>query len=101
MADHIHLITEQDIHAYIDGELSAERRAAVEAWLAKRHVPLDRAAAYLRTTVGLRSLKAEIYRDRALRDEVDALLAKRRRGKPQGSPQGRSLSQGAMTALAS
>src|ERR1700683_3272981 len=27
-------ITEEDLHAYVDGELAAERRGAVEAWLA-------------------------------------------------------------------
>jgi anti-sigma factor RsiW len=27
-------VTEDELHAYVDGELPAERRADVEAWLA-------------------------------------------------------------------
>ena len=34
MNDHNIPITEDELHAYVDGELPAERRADVEAWLA-------------------------------------------------------------------
>ena len=79
MADRTtHLITEQDIHAYVDDELSPARRRAVEAFLADRHLSLSQAVAYLRTTFDLRSLREELYADAALRREVEAMLAKRR-----------------------
>lgn len=77
MAGPHHLLTEQDIHAYIDGELTLERRRAVEAFLAERDVSLRDAADYLRGTFDLRALRDEIYADDALREEVEALLAKR------------------------
>jgi len=70
-----HLITEQDIHAYIDGELSGERRKAVEAFLSERDLPLQRAARYLRNNFDLRALKDEIYCDLDLKGEIDRLLA--------------------------
>ncbi len=34
MTDHIIPVTEDELHAYVDNELPAERREAVEAWLA-------------------------------------------------------------------
>jgi len=34
MTDQHRTVTEDELHAYIDGELAAERRGAVEAWLA-------------------------------------------------------------------
>src|SRR5262245_10261371 len=33
MVDHITSVTEDELHAYVDGELPADRRDAVEAWL--------------------------------------------------------------------
>ncbi|GGY51878.1 anti-sigma factor family protein [Parvularcula lutaonensis] len=78
MANKVHLITEQDVHAYIDGELSGERRIAVERFLAERDLPLERAARYLRNNFDLRAVKDEIYKDEELKAEIDRLLAKRR-----------------------
>lgn len=74
----LHLITEQDVHAYIDGELSRERRAAVETFLSERNLPLERAAKYLRNTFDLRAVRDEIYKDPHLKAEIDRLLMKRR-----------------------
>jgi len=34
MIDRDHSVSEDELHAYVDGELRAERRAAIEAWLA-------------------------------------------------------------------
>jgi anti-sigma factor RsiW len=34
MTDHESPVTEDELHAYVDGELPADRRSAVEAWLA-------------------------------------------------------------------
>ena len=78
MPDQVHLITEQDIHAYIDGELSGERRVAVERFLADRDLPLERAARYLRNNFDLRAVRDEIYSDKDLKAEIDRLLAKRK-----------------------
>lgn len=78
MGNEIHLITEQDVHAYIDGELSGDRRRAVERFLSERDLPLERAARYLRNNFDLRAMKQEIYKDPGLKTEIDRLLAKRR-----------------------
>lgn len=72
-----HLITEQDVHAYVDGELPPKRRRVVEAFLARRSMTAQQAATYLRATLGLRAAKDQLYRDDALRDEVERLMAKR------------------------
>src|SRR5207247_9416696 len=34
MIDRYPPVTEEELHAYVDGELAADRRGAVEAWLA-------------------------------------------------------------------
>ena len=34
MIDREQPVTEDELHAYVDGELTADRRAAIEAWLA-------------------------------------------------------------------
>jgi anti-sigma factor RsiW len=78
MDNKVHLITEQDVHAYIDGELSGDRRIAVERFLAERNLPLERAARYLRNNFDLRAVKDEIYKDDELKEEIDRLLAKRK-----------------------
>ena len=41
-------ITESDLHAYVDGRLSADRRESVEAWLASQPEEAERVAAYRR-----------------------------------------------------
>lgn len=76
MSTPLNLVTEQDIHAYVDGELSGERRDVVEAFLAERDLPLQRAARYLRSNFDLRVLRAEIYKDSTLKAEVDRLLSR-------------------------
>ena len=91
MAGPTHLITEQDIHAYVDGELAPERRLAVEAFLVERDMSLRQAAAYLRSTFDLRALRDEIYADEGLRADVERLLAKRRAGRP--TPTAKSAAQ--------
>ena len=84
MAAPHHLITEQDIHAYIDGELTEDRRRVVEAFLTERALPLERAAAYLRSTFDLRAVREEVYADDALRSEVEVLMARHRAAKERG-----------------
>lgn len=72
-----YLITEQDIHAFVDGELPDERRAAVARFLGERAMTAREAAAYLRSTFDLRAIKNEIYADAGLKAEIDRLMAKR------------------------
>lgn len=72
-----HLITEQDVHAFVDGELPPRRRRAVEAFLARRSMTAQEAAAHLRATLSLRAARDEVYRDDALRTEIERLMAKR------------------------
>ncbi|NRA30726.1 MAG: hypothetical protein HRU11_10760 [Parvularculaceae bacterium] len=76
MSTPLNLVTEQDIHAYIDGELAGDRRQVVERFLAERDLPLQRAARYLRNNFDLRALRDEIYQDSALKAEIDRLLAR-------------------------
>lgn len=78
MDNKVHLITEQDVHAYIDGELTGDRRQAVERFLAERDLPLERAARYLRNNFDLRAVRDEIYKDIELKAEIDRLLGRRR-----------------------
>ena len=46
MIDHITSVTEDELHAYLDGELPADRRAAVEAWLETRPEDAAQVAAW-------------------------------------------------------
>lgn len=51
-----HLITERDIHAYVDGELMPARRAQVEAYLAIQPEDAARAEFYRAQNIGLHAL---------------------------------------------
>jgi len=46
MNDRDPIIAEEDLHAYVDGELAAERRGAVEAWLAAQPDDAAKVAAW-------------------------------------------------------
>lgn len=48
-------ISEADLQAYVDGRLDAERRAAVEAWLAQRPEEAERVGAYRRLSGEVRA----------------------------------------------
>ena len=83
-----HLITEQDVHAFVDGQLPPERRAAVARFLSERAMTAKQAAAYLRSTFDLRAVRDELYADEALGGEIRRLLAKRaaKADAPEGEP---------------
>lgn len=49
-------VTEADLHAYVDGQLDAARRAAVESYLATNPAEADRIEAYREINKALRSL---------------------------------------------
>src|SRR5882672_4723839 len=46
MADREAPVTEEELHAYVDGELAADRRAAVEQWLGAHAEDAARVAAW-------------------------------------------------------
>ena len=46
MVDRNTSVTEDELHAYVDGELPADRREAVEAWLASHPDDAARVAAW-------------------------------------------------------
>ena len=46
MSDQISVVSEDELHAYVDGQLPAERRGAVEAWLAAHPDDAARVAAW-------------------------------------------------------
>ena len=72
MIDRDHNVSEDELHAYVDGELPAERRGAVEAWLATHPEDAAKVAAW-------RS-QAELIRARygAVADRETAAAAQRR-----------------------
>lgn len=78
MTQPYYLIQEQDLHAYLDGELTKPRRRAVERFLADRHISLDRAIELFRANLGLNRYREEFYKDTELRSEVERLLKRHR-----------------------
>jgi anti-sigma factor RsiW len=46
MSDRDHLVSDEELSAYVDGELPADRRSVVEAWLATHHDDATRVAAW-------------------------------------------------------
>ena len=76
-----HLITNQDLDAFVDGELSPERRAAAADHLARRPAKARRAADDLHAKLALRAASDIVYAaDPALAADVRALLARRVEG---------------------
>ena len=68
MVDRKSPVTEDDLHAYVDGELSADRMTAVEEWLASRPEDAARVAAW--------RLQADAIRARFGNTVNDALPAR-------------------------
>lgn len=76
MTQPYYLIREQDLHAYIDGELAKTRRRAVERFLADRHLSLDKAIELFRANLGMNHYREKFYEDTELKAEVDRLMKK-------------------------
>jgi anti-sigma factor RsiW len=74
-------ITEAELHAYADGRLPEERRAAVDAWLAARPEQAERVAAYRRLAQEVRAaydgMLAEPVPERLARAAVPAWRTRR------------------------
>jgi anti-sigma factor RsiW len=71
------MITETDLHAYVDGELDAGQHRAVEAWLATHPEDAARVADYQRINNGLRELM-----EPALAEPGAAMPVRQRRWQP-------------------
>lgn len=67
-------ITEDDLHAYVDDALTAERRGEVEAYLAEYPADAERVRAYQAQNQALRSLFNPVL-DEPLPDNLHALAA--------------------------
>jgi anti-sigma factor RsiW len=67
-------ITEDDLHAYVDDALTAERRGEVEAYLAEYPADAERVCAYQAQNQALRSLFNPVL-DEPLPDNLHALVA--------------------------
>lgn len=72
-------ITEADLHAYVDGQLTLGRRSEVEAWLASRPDDAARVAAYMQHREGLHALFDPVLGQELPRRVRDAALPPRRR----------------------
>lgn len=71
-------ITEADLHAYIDGQLTAMRQADVESWLSSRPEEAARVAAYIEQKQGLHALFDPVL-DEALPQRVRKAVGRPRR----------------------
>ena len=87
-------ITEDDLHAYVDAALSAERRAAVEAYLAEYPADAVRVRTYQAQNQALRALFNPLL-DEPLPDDLHALAVQ-----PLGSAGRRRWLAGAQAVLA-
>src|ERR1700693_3531936 len=63
MVDRDAPVMEAELHAYVDGELAADRRAAVEAWLAAHPDDAARVAAWRAQADLIRARYAGIAQD--------------------------------------
>ena len=67
-------MTEDDLHAYVDGALPLEREAEVEAWLAGHPEDAERVAAYRAQNLALKALFDPVL-DEPLPDQLHGLTA--------------------------
>jgi anti-sigma factor RsiW len=63
MIDHDHTVSEDELHAYVDGELPDDRRGAVEAWLAARPEDMARVGAWRAQADAVRNRYGAVVRE--------------------------------------
>jgi anti-sigma factor RsiW len=79
MSDRDPIVSEDEFHAYVDGELPAERRGAVEAWLATHPEDAARVAAWRSQAELIRARYGGAANEKPPRRLDPARLARRRR----------------------
>jgi anti-sigma factor RsiW len=79
MTDRDQNVSEDELHAYVDGELPAERRGAVEAWLAAHPDDAGRVAAWRNQAELIRARYGAVANEKPPQRLDLARLARRRR----------------------
>lgn len=77
MSEPVKPATEEDLHAYVDGQLGAERQAEVESWLAQDPDAAARVNAYRSQNAALRALFDPVTQEPVPNRLKDALAPKR------------------------
>jgi anti-sigma factor RsiW len=81
MTDRDPIVTEDELHAYVDGQLPAERRGAVEAWLAAHPDDAARVAAWRSQAELIRARYGAVAEEKSpQRLDVSRLARRSRRG---------------------
>jgi anti-sigma factor RsiW len=75
MATVLELLTEEDLHEYVDGRLSREDREALEAYLHQDDEARQRVQAYQRQIANLVSLYRDVASTDPSPDNVDHAVA--------------------------
>ena len=63
MVDHNTTVTEDELHVYVDGELPADRRAAVETWLSNHPDDAARVAAWRAQAEAIRARYGTVFHE--------------------------------------
>src|ERR1700683_698228 len=79
MTEQDHNVTEDELHAYVDGELPAERRSIVEAWLTAHPDDAARVAACRTKAELIRARYGAVVNEKPPQHLSVARLARRRR----------------------
>lgn len=77
MSEPLSPVTEDDLHAYVDEQLNAERRAAVEAWLEANPEAAERVRAYRAQNAALQAMFAPVLEEPVPARLTEALQPKR------------------------
>jgi anti-sigma factor RsiW len=81
MTDREQIVQEDELHAYVDGELPAERRGAVEAWLASHPEDAARVAAWRNQAELIRARYGAVADEKPPQRLDLARLTRRHRGR--------------------
>ncbi len=79
MSEPLSPVTEDDLHAYVDGQLSESRRAEVEAWLESNPEAAERVRAYREQNAALQAMFAPVL-DEPLPARLTEMLQPKRSG---------------------
>ncbi len=82
MAKVVYLVSRQDLEAFVDGESTYARGAAIQRRLEIDSADLNEVAALSRMNGDLRTVKPRLYKDRALQRALAVLFWQRPRPEP-------------------